>query len=284
MARDSVVFVATTRTAMHAARYMLDKHGGAAGPRLVFAGNLREHELDDASLVVVIAQLGAPELGYKLLYDDDEMQLAAMRARVNVEHDRHEALLPYLQSAWCAQQRANSTPGMPDYICPIVSTTPVMHPPPDVIEWAATVGILFDPLDDITAEYVYSDLCIYGKVTYSRKCRPPGLAFHVDPLAIQINARHVARISATVTERLLCDFNACCYATATALIYASMHRVDTPATQEPAPACVVCMENARNTLFQPCNHLVACQRCSRQLDACPVCRTASKSKILVFIP
>jgi hypothetical protein len=284
MACNSVVFVATTRTAMHAARYMLDKHGGAAAPRLVFAGNLREHELDDASLVVVIAQLRVPELGSKLMFDDDEMQSAAMRAIVNEEHARHEALLPYLQSAWCAQQRANPSFEMPDHVKQIVASTDAICPPPDVVEWAATVGISFDPLDDITAAYVYSDLCIYGKVYYNRKYRPPGLAFHVDPLAIQINARHVARISATVTERLLCDFNACCYATAAALIYTSTHCVDTPATQEPAPACAVCLENARNTLFQPCNHLVACQRCSRQLDMCPVCRTEAKSKILVFIP
>ena len=43
--------------------------------------------------------------------------------------------------------------------------------------------------------------------------------------------------------------------------------------------CVVCMENQRDVLFEPCNHICCCIECSRQLvdgedhtTTCPMCR------------
>jgi len=63
--------------------------------------------------------------------------------------------------------------------------------------------------------------------------------------------------------------------------------------EEPAPAelsndclCVVCMENGRNVLFEPCHHLCTCAECYKLLekakDSCPLCRAKIKSIIVVY--
>ena len=36
--------------------------------------------------------------------------------------------------------------------------------------------------------------------------------------------------------------------------------------------CVMCMENERGVVFQPCFHLVSCTSCQHCVDFCPVCR------------
>eukprot|EP00322_Chrysochromulina_rotalis_P011442 CAMPEP_0115844872 /NCGR_PEP_ID=MMETSP0287-20121206/9052_1 /TAXON_ID=412157 /ORGANISM="Chrysochromulina rotalis, Strain UIO044" /LENGTH=236 /DNA_ID=CAMNT_0003298611 /DNA_START=236 /DNA_END=946 /DNA_ORIENTATION=- len=39
-------------------------------------------------------------------------------------------------------------------------------------------------------------------------------------------------------------------------------------------SCIVCMDSAINCVLMPCAHEVACARCARRLQLCPVCRTA----------
>ena len=36
--------------------------------------------------------------------------------------------------------------------------------------------------------------------------------------------------------------------------------------------CVMCMQNERGVVFQPCCHLVSCTGCQNQVGICPVCR------------
>ena len=36
--------------------------------------------------------------------------------------------------------------------------------------------------------------------------------------------------------------------------------------------CNVCMDELISSVFCPCGHYVACERCAKRLDKCPVCR------------
>jgi hypothetical protein len=36
--------------------------------------------------------------------------------------------------------------------------------------------------------------------------------------------------------------------------------------------CNVCMDELISSVFCPCGHYVACERCAKKLDKCPVCR------------
>ena len=45
--------------------------------------------------------------------------------------------------------------------------------------------------------------------------------------------------------------------------------------------CAVCMEAERDTVFVPCNHVVACAGCAARVQTCPVCRAAIGSKLPV---
>ena len=38
--------------------------------------------------------------------------------------------------------------------------------------------------------------------------------------------------------------------------------------------CTVCMDELISSVFCPCGHYVACNKCSKRLDRCPVCRQA----------
>jgi hypothetical protein len=48
--------------------------------------------------------------------------------------------------------------------------------------------------------------------------------------------------------------------------------------------CVVCQSNMRNVVFNPCNHLVTCIKCSKcpLLETCPLCRSVFTSKTRIF--
>ena len=48
---------------------------------------------------------------------------------------------------------------------------------------------------------------------------------------------------------------------------------------QPRLQCAVCMEAERDTLFVPCNHVVACAGCAARVQTCPVCRAAIGSKL-----
>ena len=38
--------------------------------------------------------------------------------------------------------------------------------------------------------------------------------------------------------------------------------------------CTVCMDELISCVFCPCGHYVACSKCAKRLDKCPVCRQA----------
>lgn len=40
--------------------------------------------------------------------------------------------------------------------------------------------------------------------------------------------------------------------------------------------CVVCFENEINILLKPCNHLCTCEKCTKKIDSCPMCRKKIK--------
>lgn len=49
--------------------------------------------------------------------------------------------------------------------------------------------------------------------------------------------------------------------------------------------CVVCLDNLRNIMFSPCNHLATCISCSKNFllgKKCPICRKEFNSIIRVF--
>jgi hypothetical protein len=58
---------------------------------------------------------------------------------------------------------------------------------------------------------------------------------------------------------------------------------DAKATVPPSFTCLVCTDAAKNTVIQPCRHMVACSACARQLTSCPVCRGPIRSLEKVFI-
>jgi hypothetical protein len=47
--------------------------------------------------------------------------------------------------------------------------------------------------------------------------------------------------------------------------------------------CVVCCDAAKNILFEPCNHLVACEACAKSITKCPICRSLLTAKKKVFM-
>ena len=54
--------------------------------------------------------------------------------------------------------------------------------------------------------------------------------------------------------------------------------------QQKERACVICMENPKNVVLSPCNHLCICQDCSsRVVLTCPICRSAIKKKTVVYL-
>jgi len=48
--------------------------------------------------------------------------------------------------------------------------------------------------------------------------------------------------------------------------------------------CPICMDNARNHLFKPCNHLATCEDCSTLIHTCPFCKAVKTSSIQIYIP
>ena len=55
---------------------------------------------------------------------------------------------------------------------------------------------------------------------------------------------------------------------------------------EDAMKCAICFENEKQVLFLPCNHVCACESCTRALPApplCPTCRAPINNTIRIFI-
>ena len=41
----------------------------------------------------------------------------------------------------------------------------------------------------------------------------------------------------------------------------------------PLESCVICMENNANQILMPCTHIVCCDNCISEIQACPICRS-----------
>ena len=50
-------------------------------------------------------------------------------------------------------------------------------------------------------------------------------------------------------------------------------------------ACVICLNQERNLVFMPCNHLCACAECGLNptIRTCPVCRTVFNNRVVVYV-
>jgi hypothetical protein len=48
--------------------------------------------------------------------------------------------------------------------------------------------------------------------------------------------------------------------------------------------CLVCLDNKRVILFEPCNHLCTCNQCSKEIQKCPLCNIEINNKKLIYIP
>lgn len=47
--------------------------------------------------------------------------------------------------------------------------------------------------------------------------------------------------------------------------------------------CVVCLEENKNTLLMPCNHLCMCSNCAAGVGTCPMCRETVETHVAVFM-
>jgi hypothetical protein len=45
------------------------------------------------------------------------------------------------------------------------------------------------------------------------------------------------------------------------------------AAQNNVLLCIVCVENPRDCIIQPCKHVVCCRQCCAKIMFCPICRT-----------
>jgi len=55
------------------------------------------------------------------------------------------------------------------------------------------------------------------------------------------------------------------------------------ALQNTTVTCRVCLENPKDTLFQPCRHLACCAQCAEKITICPICRALIAEKVKCFV-
>jgi hypothetical protein len=46
--------------------------------------------------------------------------------------------------------------------------------------------------------------------------------------------------------------------------------------------CLVCSDNKRDTLFQPCSHIVTCHSCASRVKKCLICKENVQTRIKVI--
>ncbi|AGR56853.1 iap3 [Hemileuca sp. nucleopolyhedrovirus] len=47
--------------------------------------------------------------------------------------------------------------------------------------------------------------------------------------------------------------------------------------------CVICLDNERQIMFQPCHHVVCCRTCSDLITDCVICRSVIIERVIVFL-
>ena len=50
-------------------------------------------------------------------------------------------------------------------------------------------------------------------------------------------------------------------------------------TDEETQDCIICMDNIKQIVFDPCGHFYTCDRCSNKVTICPICRTNITNRI-----
>ena len=51
---------------------------------------------------------------------------------------------------------------------------------------------------------------------------------------------------------------------------------------EEEDACIVCLDEKKCIVYEPCNHLCLCKSCSLRIKQCPACQVPTKTKRRVF--
>ena len=46
--------------------------------------------------------------------------------------------------------------------------------------------------------------------------------------------------------------------------------------------CVICLENDKSYLFMPCKHVCCCEKCSKEINQCPICRKNIESSFKIY--
>jgi hypothetical protein len=47
--------------------------------------------------------------------------------------------------------------------------------------------------------------------------------------------------------------------------------------------CVICLDEDKEIMFEPCRHVSTCRICAETVHACPVCRVACEDKVQLFL-
>ena len=47
--------------------------------------------------------------------------------------------------------------------------------------------------------------------------------------------------------------------------------------------CVVCLEQTRRIMFEPCHHVACCASCSNHVECCPICRQTIDERVVVYM-
>tara|TARA_B100000963_G_scaffold349274_1_gene358098 strand:+ start:8590 stop:9288 length:699 start_codon:yes stop_codon:yes gene_type:complete len=66
----------------------------------------------------------------------------------------------------------------------------------------------------------------------------------------------------------------------------TQHRLDqhpAPVQSNPLNRCVICLEQTRRIMFEPCHHVVCCASCSNNVDFCPICRNSIDNRVVVYM-
>jgi len=50
-------------------------------------------------------------------------------------------------------------------------------------------------------------------------------------------------------------------------------------TDEETLDCVICMDNLKEIVFDPCGHFYTCEKCSSKVKICPICRSNITNRI-----
>jgi len=47
--------------------------------------------------------------------------------------------------------------------------------------------------------------------------------------------------------------------------------------------CVICLDQPKEIMLIPCNHMCVCSKCSQKVTICPICRQQTEQKIKVYV-